>query len=129
MIKLDPKQFRYVPEENGWFARVGPTGVEVSVPGKATSGPDKALVSLLEQTLSDFDDLVKQAERYIRLFIDMKYRDIKSSAYGEALAYGFESNRITVEFTFEDDLYGYWSVTFYRGRDQWFPKAFSREEQ
>lgn len=99
------------------------------MPGEAI-GPDQTAFPLAEQLLLEFDELIIQAESYLSLFVDKKHLHITKPAYGEALSCGFEPNRITVYFTFEDDVYGYWSVTFRQNRKQkWWPFAFSREEQ
>ncbi len=130
MIKLNSTQFRYSEEEKAWFARFGPEKVEVSVPGDAVTGPDQSVFPLAEQILLEFDELVREAESYISWFVDKKFLHIKNPAYGEAFSCGFRPNHMTVEFTFETDVYGYWTVTFFQDREQkWHPKAFSREEQ
>jgi hypothetical protein len=124
------KSPHYLEAEGMWMLPCPEgTSCEVLVNG-SVAAPDASRLALVQSAMFSLKELQAKAVAYLDGFVDRQ----KFGA-GEWYFEGIESGRLTetedqlsMAFTFEADVYGYWVVTIQASSGRFYPVAFSRRQ-
>lgn len=106
-----------------------PNSVEVVIEGNAI-GPVPDAKALATRILGDLPTFLTEARGYLETFILPSHFDSKGHWSADGLRFCDGDRTFEVELSLEDDVYGYWTVTFASlpGRQQARPIRFARNQ-
>ena len=107
--KLEKSEFTKSSE--GWFAEIADKKIEVHVP-ESDSGPDEVAIALVNEALSELEELKSRANKYFLEFIDANKVKIDTDTGLIFIHGGFTKDVVKLAFSFDEDTYGLWFVEF-----------------
>ena len=108
---IDWGQLHLLAEGDWTFHTEPPNSVEVVIEGDG-NGPPPDTKALCTRITNDLPKYLAEAKEYLRTFISAPHFESKGDWSVDGLRFCDGDRTFVVELSLEDDVYGYWTVTF-----------------